>query len=132
VWGDFLLYFTLQPLAKDADSRTVCWWHHYPVLAVGSNGVAHALRSILPHMPKRGHVTLIGKIGKPEDVVETAKVQGSSEPKLISKFAGIAGRAMIQDRVKRIPARVGNRDPNPLVAMTVLLVPTSLERRPGI
>ena len=83
-------------------------------------------------MPKRGHVTLIGEIGKPEDVVETAKVQGSSEPKLISKFAWIAGRAVIQDRVKRIRARVGNRDPNSLVAMTVLLLPTSLERRPGI
>ena len=130
--GDFLLYFTLEPLAKDADSRIVYWWRHYPVLAVGSNGVAHALRPILPHVPKRGHVTLIGKIGKPENVVEPPKVQGSSEPKLICEFAGIAGRAIIQNRVKRILARVGNRDPDPLVAMTVLHVPTSLERRPGI
>jgi hypothetical protein len=82
-------------------------------------------------VPKRGHVALVGEISKPEDVAETAKIQGSVKPKFIGKISGIAGRAAIQHRIKRIRTGVGNRDPNPLVAMTVVVVPTSLERRSG-
>jgi hypothetical protein len=83
-------------------------------------------------VPERGHVALIGEISKPEDVAETAKIQWSSEPEFIGKISGIASRAAVQHRIKRIRTRVGNRDPNPLVAMTVLLVPTPVERRSGI
>ena len=126
---DRLLVIGCQPLLPVVRDQIGKLPH--PQLAIRSYGVVHALRCVTPYVPQRGRATLIGEIRKPENVVEAAKIQGRSVPKLVGPIVGIAGRAVIEDRVKRIRARVGDRDSNSLVAMTGLVVPTSLECRSG-